>query len=398
MPLDFTFAEEHQLMRNAVRQMLAKHEHRKREWREMTHRDHKFNYELWAEFANIGLLGALVPEEYSGTNAGLVALTLAFEDICALGFSPSLMLVTCMDTACILKNGSEEMKRRIIPDVVAGKTILVFAVTEPDAGSNTFRIQTVAKREGDRYVMNGQKIFITGVEVADYMLVVARTTTREEVEAKKLPKSYGLSLFLVDPKSKGITKTPIPTVATEGVYQWQLFFEDVEVPAENLVGVEDQGAMAMFTSLNPERILVGAICCGMAEQAISMAVAYAKQRKVFRDTPIGAYQGVAHPLAEAKIQLEAAKLMTYRAAWAFDQGLDPGTVGSYSNQAKLLAADVALKAVDASLETHGGIGFAEETGLAQLWNGARVLKTAPLNREMILNYVAEQDLGLPRSY
>ena len=176
--------------------------------------------------------------------------------------------------------------------------------------------------------MNGQKIFITGVEVADYMLVVARTTTREEIDAKGMPKAFGLSLFLVDPKTKGITKTPIPTVATEGVYQWQLFFEDVEIPAENLVGVEDQGAMAMFNSLNPERILVGAICCGMAEQAIGMAVAYAKERKVFRDTPIGAYQGVAHPLAEAKIELEAAKLMTYRAAWAFDQGMEPQVVGS----------------------------------------------------------------------
>ena len=396
--MDFQLSEEHNMMRASVKQMLSKYEHRKKEWREMTHRDHKFNYELWNEFANLGLFGCLVPEEYGGNNSGLLALTLAFEDICALGFSPSLMLVTCMDTACILKNGSEEMKRRIIPGVLSGKTILVFAVTEPNAGSKTFRIETVAKRNGDSYVMNGQKIFITGVEVADYMLVVARTTTRDEVVAKNLPKSHGLSLFLVDPKSKGMTKTPIPTVATEGVYQWQLFFDNVEIPAENLVGVEDQGAMAMFTSLNPERILVGGICCGMAEQAITMAVNYAKERRVFKDTPIGAYQGVQHPLAEAKIHLEASRLMTYRAAWAFDQNLNPGIVGNYANQAKLLAADTALEAVDASLETHGGIGFAEETGLAQLWNGARVLKTAPLNREMILNYVAEQDLGLPRSY
>jgi alkylation response protein AidB-like acyl-CoA dehydrogenase len=396
--MDFDLTDEHQLMRTAVRQMLAKHEHKKREWREMTHKHRQFNYELWGEFANLGLLGALVPEEYGGNDSGLVALTLAFEDITALGFSPSLMLVTCMDTACILRNGSDEMKRKFIPGVVSGKTILVFAVTEPNAGSNTFRIETVARRDGDRYVLNGQKIFITGVEVADYMLVVARTTTREEVEKRNLPKSHGLSLFLVDPKSKGMTKTPIPTVATEGVMQWQLFFEDVEVPAENIVGEEDNGVIAMFNSLNPERILVGAICCGMAQQAIDMAVAYAKERRVFRDTPIGAYQGVAHPLAEAKIGLEAARLLTYRAAWAFDRGMNPAVVGSYSNQAKLTAADVALKAVDASLETHGGIGFAEETGLAQLWNGARVLKTAPLNREMILNYVAEQDLGLPRSY
>ena len=398
MSLDFELSEEHQLMRTAVKQMLAKHEHKKREWREMTHVRKEFNYELWAEFANIGLLGALVPEEYGGNDTGLLALTLAFEDITALGFSPSLMLVTCMDTACILRNGTDEMKRRVIPGVVEGKTILVFAVTEPNAGSNTFRIETVARRDGDRYVMNGQKIFITGVEVADYMLVVARTTTADECVQQGKPKSYGLSLFLVDPRSKGITKTPIPTVATEGVYQWQLFFEDVEIPAENLVGVENEGVIAMFNSLNPERILVGAICAGMAEQAITMAVKYAKERRVFKDTPIGAYQGVSHPLAESKILLEAARLLTYRAAWAFDQKMNPAIVGSYANHAKLLAADVALKAVDASIETHGGMGFAEETGLANLWNGARVLKTAPLNREMILNYVAEQDLGLPRSY
>ena len=396
--MDFALTEEHEMMRRSVKQMLAKYEHRKAEWREMTHRDHKFNYELWAEFANLGLFGCLVPEEYGGNGTGLMALTLAFEDITALGFSPSLMLVTCMDTACILRNGTEEMKRRIIPGVLEGKTILVFAVTEPNAGSNTFRIETVARRQGDRYLLNGQKIFITGVEVADYMLVVARTTTADECKEQGKPKSFGLSLFLVDPKTPGVTKTPIPTIATEGVYQWQLFFDNVEVPAENLVGEEDNGVMAMFNSLNPERILVAAICAGMAEQAIGKAVAYAKQRTVFKDTPIGAYQSIAHPLAEAKIGLEAVRLMTYRAATAFDQGMNPAVVGSYANQAKLLAADLAIKAIDAAIETHGGLGFADETGLGHMWSGARVLKTAPLSREMILNWVAEQDLGLPRSY
>ena len=305
--------------------MLSKYEHRKKEWREMTHRDHKFNYELWQEFANIGLLGCLVPEEYGGNNTGLLALTLAFEDICALGFSPSLMLVTCMDTACILKNGTEEMKRRIVPGVVSGKTILVFAVTEPNAGSNTFRIETVAKRDGDRYVMNGQKIFITGVEVADYMLVVARTTTRDGGRAQAAEVASASRSSSSTRSRRASTKTPIPTVATEGVYQWQLFFDNVEIPAENLVGVEDQGVMAMFNSLNPERILVGAICCGMAEQAIDMAVAYAKERRVFRTRPSAPTRASQHPLAEAKIQLEAARLMTYRAAWAFDQNLEPGS-------------------------------------------------------------------------
>ena len=176
-----------------------------------------------------------------------------------------------------------------------------------------------------------------------------------------------------------------------------LLDDDDRVRPVRGVGGEGGGLGPVFDGLNPERIMGAAIACGAGRRALEKAAAYANERVVWNG-PIGTHQGIAHPLAEAKIELEAARLMTYRAAWAFDAGLDPGVVGSYANQAKLLAADVALKAVDASLETHGGIGFAEETGLAQLWNGARVLKTAPLNREMILNYVAEQDLGLPRSY
>ncbi len=398
MALDFAPPEEERLIRDAVRSMLQKYVPRRQQIRHMLSEEGTFPQELWKDFAAVGLMGCLVPEAYGGTGAGLLALTYGFEEIVTQGFSPGLLLVTAMDSACIAKHGSEEVKQRILPAVADGGCTLCFAVTEPNAGTNTFRIETVARRKGDSYRISGQKVFITGVDQADYMLLVARTTTVDELKRQGKPKVFGLSLFLVETKSKGLSMQPIPIRASDGHRQFQLFFDDVEVPACNLIGEEDQGAFVMFNSLNPERILTAAICTGMTEQALKKAVDYAKGRSVFGDKPIGAYQAIAHPLAEVKVQLEAVKLLSYKAAWAYDQGQDPAQVGSLANMAKLLAADLAIRAADCAIEVHGGNGFSEEYGLIQLWNGARILKTAPVSREMILNFVAEQDLGLPRSY
>ena len=398
MPLDFTLADEHNLVRTSVRSMLQKYMPRRQEMREVARRERKFPEELWRDYAEVGLTGCLVPEEYGGNDMGLLALTLGFEEVCLQGFSPGLLLVQAMDSSCILKNGSDELKQRFLPGIADGSIKMCFAVTEPDAGTNTFRIQTSARRNGDNYLLNGQKMFISGVDACDYMLVVARTTPLDELEGLGKPKSHGLSLFIVDTAAKGIEKTPIPIALSEELTQYQLFFDNVEVPLENLVGQEDNGIMAMFNSLNPERILAAAICIGMAENALNKAVEYAKERKVFKDTPIGAYQAIAHPLAEVKIQLEAVKLITYKAAWAFDQGVNPAEVGTYANMAKLLAADLAIKAVDHAIETYGGLAFTDDVGLLASWSGARLFKTAPVSREMILNYVSEWNLGLPRSY
>ena len=397
MSLDFALSDEQKLVRTSVSEMLQPFIPRKKEFREMAAKG-QFPEELWQAFADVGLMGCLVPEEYGGNNMGLLALALGFEELTSQNFSPGLLLVTGMDSACILKNGTEEQKQRFLPKIADGSLKLCFAVTEPNAGTNTFRVETLARKNGDTYVINGQKTFITGVDIADYMLLVVRTTTLAELAEQGKPKSHGMSLFLVDTKSKGIEKTPIDIPLSDELNQFQLFFDDLEVPAENLLGKEDNGVMVMFNSLNPERILAATICTGMAEYALKKAVDYAKERKVFKDTPIGAYQSIAHPLAEVKIGLEAARLMAYKAAWAFDQGFEPMEVGTLANMAKFLAADLALKAVDHAIETHGGLGFAEETGLINLWSGARLLKTAPVSREMILNYVAEWDLGLPRSY
>jgi alkylation response protein AidB-like acyl-CoA dehydrogenase len=397
-PTNFALSEEHNLVRAAVKQMLSRFEGRREEFRELAIREKRFPQELWQGFADVGLMGCLVPEEYGGNGAGLLALTVGFEEITANAFSPGLLLVTAMDSACLLKNGSSELKQKFLPGIADGSLKFCFAITEPDAGTNTFRLKTMAKRDGDDYVLNGQKTFISGVDVADYMLVVARTTSAEELEAQGKPKSQGISLFVVDTKSEGIEKTPLKIGLSEELTQWHLFFDNMRVPADNLVGQEGNGVFAMFNSLNPERILAAAICAGMAEYALKKAVTYAQERKVFKDTPIGAYQSIAHPLAEVKINLEAVKLMTYRAAWAFDQGMNPAEVGTYANMAKFLGADLAIKAVDAAIETHGGMGFVEDTGLIGLWNGARLFKTAPVSREMLLNYVSEWNLGLPKSY
>jgi alkylation response protein AidB-like acyl-CoA dehydrogenase len=395
---NFDLSDEHKLIRTTVKQMLQQFVPRRQEFREQVSKTGMFPEELWQAFASVGLMGCLVPEEYGGNGMGLLALTLGFEEICTNGFSPGLLLVTGMDSACIVRNGTEEQKQRFLPKVADGSLKLIFAVTEPTAGTNTFNIQTTARKDGGSYIINGQKMFITGVDMADYMLLVARTTTFEELEQQGKGKSHGLSLFLVDAKSKGIEKQPIAIPLSEELRQYQLFFDNVEVPAENLLGQEDAGVMAMFNSLNPERILASAICIGIAQHALDKAVNYAKERKVFGDKPIGAYQAIAHPLAEVRVGLEACRLMAYRAAWAFDQGQDPLAVGTYANMAKFMAADLSIKAVDHAIETFGGLGFAEETGLISQWSGARLLKTAPVSREMILNYVAEWNLGLPRSY
>jgi alkylation response protein AidB-like acyl-CoA dehydrogenase len=393
-----TAEEQQQIIRTSLRSMLQKYEPRREEFREMVDKQGIFPEELWRDYASVGLMGCLVPEEYGGNGAGLLALTYGFEEMVSQGFFPGLLLVTAMDAACIVRNAPEEIKRDFLPKICDGSLKLCFALTEPNAGTNTFRIQTVAKRDGDVYRINGQKVFITGVDVADYMLLVARTTTVDELKEQGRSKVEGLSLFLVDTKTKGIEKTRLNIPLNEGLRQFQLFLDDVEVPANHLIGEEDQGALTMFNSLNPERILTGAICAGMTDAALRKAVAYAKERVVFGDKPIGSYQSIAHPLAEVRIMLEAVRMMTYKAAAAYDAGRPPAEVGSLANMAKFLGADMAIKAADVALEVHGGNGFSEEFGLIQLWNGARLLKTAPISREMILNFVAEQNLGLPRSY
>ncbi len=266
---------------------------------------------------------------------------------------------------------------------------MVFAITEPDAGSNSHRLATVASRDGGGWRIRGTKHFISGVDEADAILVVTRTGTDPASGRGRL------SLFIVDSEAPGLERTMIPLEIAAPEKQFVLFFDDVAVPGERLLGGEGDGLRQVFHGLNPERIIGAAGANGIARYALVRAAEYARQRSVWGG-PIGAHQGIAHPLASAKIEVELARLATQKAAWAHDQGRPDA--GETSNMAKYAAAEAALDALDAAIQAHGGNGFASEYGLADLWGMTRVLRTAPVSREMILNFVAEHSLGLPRSY
>lgn len=398
MSLSFSLSEENTMLVDALGEAMKPWTNeRKSELQDMVDNS-VFPEEMWQTFADIGLLGCLVPEAYGGTDVGLLPLALGFEKVAAMGISPNILLVTCMDSACLARNASEAIKEQYLPGIVSGQTKFCFAITEADAGTNSFNMKTSAKLEGDRYIINGSKTYISGVEIADYMLLVARTTPREDSEKTQMGQYHGLTLFVVPTKAPGIEKHLIPMGFNEGVGQYTLFFDNVEVPADQVVGEVDMGALVMFNSLNPERILAAAMCSGMSQYCLDVGAEYARERKVFRDTPIGAYQGIAHPLAACKAEHEAARLTMLKAAWAFDEHWEAAQVGSLANTAKLLNSESALHSVDVAMETLGGSAFTKEQGLLNLWNGARLLKTAPVSKEMILNFIAEWDLGLPKSY
>ena len=403
MPLDFQLSDEQQQVLAVAKKVLQRFAPRREEIKKMILKDQKFPEELWQAFAEAGFLGALIPEEFGGNASGLLTLTFAMEEMGAHGFGSALLVLTAMDTACIVRCASESMKKELLPQIASGKLKLCFAVTEPNAGTNTFRITTHAKKtsDGKHYRLNGEKTFITGANVADRMLLVVRTTTVEECKQQGMPKAFGLSLLLIDPKGKGVTLTPLPTRGIEGFTQFSVHFEDALVPVDCLIGEQDAGAVALFNSLNPERILAGALGVGMTRYLIGKSVDYALERKVFGEKPIGSHQAIQHPLADLQIEMEATRHLVYRAAWSFDQGpdkIDPSETGYYANCAKYKAAELAINAADRAIQTHGGSGFSEDVGIIYYWDTARLLRTAPISKEMILNYIAEHKLGLPRSY
>jgi alkylation response protein AidB-like acyl-CoA dehydrogenase len=345
--------------------------------------------ELWDALAEKGYLGVNLPEEWGGGGLGMSGLAAVGEEISASGNSLLLIVVSPAIVGSILaRHGTEEQKERWLRGIAAGTTKVAFAITEPDAGTNSHNLSTSLERRGARLVLSGQKTYISGVEHADAVLVVARS--RLEDGSLGLP-----SLAIVDVDAPGFTREAIPMPYLGPDYQWQLFFDGVEVEEERLIGGEHGGLGPVFDGLNPERIMGATIACGAGRRALDKAAAYARERNVW-GVPIGAHQGLAHPLAEAKIDLELARLMTQKAAALYDAGA-PGA-GESSNMAKYAAAEAAIACVDRAIQTHGGNGFALEYGLADMWWGVRLTRTAPVSREMILNYVAEHSLGLPKSY
>lgn len=346
--------------------------------------------ELWDELAAAGFVGILVPPEWGGGGAGMADLAIVLEEVMAgTGTLPAMMVVSAAVAGPLLaKHGSQAQKERWLRGMAEGTFKMAFAITEPDAGSNSHELRTTLRRDGDGYRLSGQKTFISGVETADAVLVIARM--RNEDGTLGLP-----TLVVVDVDAEGFTRQPIPMQYIAPERQWQLFFDDVAIDADRLIGGENGGLKAVFDGLNPERIAGAAACCGIGRRAIERAAEYARSREVW-GVPIGAHQGVAHPLAEAKIGLDLALLMTQKAAALHDAGA-PGA-GEAANIAKYSGAEAAIKAVDQAVQTHGGNGLTLEYGISDMWFFARLSRIAPVSREMILNYVAQHTLGLPKSY
>ncbi|NGO81337.1 acyl-CoA dehydrogenase [Streptomyces sp. YC504] len=346
--------------------------------------------ELWAEAAKLGYLGVNLPEEYGGGGGGIAELSIVLEELGAAG-SPLLMMVVspAICGTVIARFGTEEQKRQWLPGLADGTKTMAFGITEPDAGSNSHRITTTARRDGDGWILTGRKVFISGVDIADATLIVGRT---EDARTGKLKPC----LFIVPRDTEGFQRHVIDMEIQAAEKQFELVLDDVRLPADALVGDEDAGLLQLFAGLNPERIMTAAFAIGMGRYALARAIAYAKDRSVWK-APIGAHQAIAHPLAQAHIELELARLMMQKAAHLYDQGDDFGA-GEAANIAKYAAGEACVKAVDQAVHTLGGNGLTREYGLGSLVTAARVTRIAPVSREMILNFVSHQTLGLPKSY
>jgi alkylation response protein AidB-like acyl-CoA dehydrogenase len=345
---------------------------------------------LWAEAGKLGYLGVNLPEEYGGGGGGISELSIVLEESGAAGCPLLMMIVSPAICATVIARfGTDEQKRQWLPGLADGSLTMAFGITEPDAGSNSHRITTTARRDGDGWTLTGRKVFVSGVDIADATLIVGRTEDARTGSLKPC-------LFIVPRDAEGFGRSVIDMELQAQEKQFELVLDDVRLPADALVGEEDAGLLQLFAGLNPERIMTAAFAIGMGRYALTQAVEYAKTRQVWK-APIGAHQAIAHPLAQAHIELELAKLMMQKAAALYDAGDDIGA-GEAANMAKYAAGEVCVKAVDQAVHTLGGNGLTREYGLAKLIAAARVARIAPVSREMILNYVSHQSLGLPKSY
>ncbi|SDJ98608.1 acyl-CoA dehydrogenase [Cryobacterium sp. Sr8] len=383
--MDFSLSDEHADLKAAVASIV-------KPYGGAYYAEHSKNREpcdeVWQALGEAGLIGVNIPEAFGGGGAGMLELALVAEESAAQGVPLLLILVSAAISAEVITEfGTDDQRQAWLPGLADGTSKMAFAITEPDAGSNTHLISTTARRDGDDWVLSGSKYYISGVDESDAVLVVARTGRKDD--GKPL-----MSLFIVPVGTPGLDKTRIEMDVMLPEKQYTLFFDDVRVGADALVGEEGKGFEQVFHGLNPERITGAALCIGIARFALTQASKYASEREVW-GAPLGTHQGLAHPLAKASMETELAALMMRKAAWLHDQGLPAGEA---SNTAKYAAAEAALAAIDAAIQTMGGNGLAQEYGLLPYWGLARLLRIAPVSREMILNYIAQHSLGLPKSY
>jgi alkylation response protein AidB-like acyl-CoA dehydrogenase len=386
----FVETEEQQALRKAVAAMAANYG--ERYYLEKA-RAGEHTTELWSEAGKLGFIGVNLPEEYGGGGAGMYELSLVMEEMSANGCALLLMVVSpAINGTIISKFGTEEQKKRWIPGIADGSITMAFAITEPDAGSNSHRITTTARRDGSDWILSGQKVFISGIDQAQAVLVVGRTYKDGVAKSESLRPA----LFIVPTDTPGLSWTKIDMEIVSPENQFQLFLDELRLPADALVGSEDAAIAQLFAGLNPERIMGAASAVGMGRFAINKATEYVKTRQVWK-TPIGAHQGISHPLAQNHIEIELAKLMMQKAATLYDLGDDAGAAEA-ANMAKYAAGEASVRAVDQAVQSLGGNGLTKEYGIASVLTASRLARIAPVSREMILNFVAQTSLGLPRSY
>ena len=388
--MDFDLTEDQATIRAAVRELAGKFDDQY--WMEKD-ADHEFPTEFYDTFAKGGWLGMTTPEEYGGHGFGITEASILLEEVAASGAGmngASSMHLSIFGMHPVIKHGSEELKQRTLPGIVSGKLHVCFGVTEPGAGLDTTRITTFARRDGDHYVVNGRKVWISKAMESQKVLLLTRTTKLEDVKKK----TDGLTLFLTDIDRSRIDVRPIKKMGRNAISSNELFIDDLRIPVEDRVGEEGKGFKYILDGLNPERMLVAAEALGIGKAALCRATAYGNEREVF-GRPIGMNQGIQFPLADSLAHLDAAELVLRKATWLYDNGRP---CAREANTAKYLCADAGFQAADRALQTHGGMGYSEEYHVARYFREARLTRIAPLSQEMVLNYLGEHVLGLPRSY
>lgn len=388
--MDFADTDEHQLIRDSVRKLCTGFPDEY--WSEKDEA-HEFPWDFYNAMAAAGFVGIAIPEDYGGSGRGITEASIVLEEVAASGAAMngcSSLHLSIFGMHPVVKYGSEAMKQSYLPRVVSGDLHVAFGVTEPDAGTDTASLTTVAHRDGDHYLVKGRKVWTTKALDSERVLLLVRTKPKEQAARR----TDGLTLLLAELQRPEVTISAIPKTGRNAVASCEVVYDDLPVPVTDRVGDEGKGFRYLLDGLNAERILVASEALGIGRAALRRAVDYANERVVF-NRPIGQNQGVSFPLGEARIRLDAAELMIRKASWLLDNG-EP--CGAEANMAKWLAADAAFQAADQAMQTHGGFGYAKEYQVERYWREARLMRIAPISQEMILNYVTEHVLELPRSY
>lgn len=388
--MDFTLTEAQDLIRTQARELAAKFGDDY--WRERD-QAHEFPWAFYDAFAAAGWLGIIIPPEYGGSGLGITEASLLLEEVAASGAAmngATALHLTIFGLNPVIRHGSHELKQRVLPAAASGELHVAFSVTEPDAGSDTPSITTTARRDGDNWLLSGKKVWTSKAQEASKALVIARTTPLDQVKRR----TDGMSLFLADLDRDYVSIREIRKLGRHAVDSNEVFYDDLPVAARDLVGEEGRGFYHLLDGLNPERIVIAAEALGTGKVALKKAVEYAKNRVVF-GRPIGQNQGIQFPLADSYAKLAAAEMMIRKAAWLYDNGQP---CGAEANMAKYLASEFGFEAADRALQTHGGFGYATEFDVERYWREVRVMRIAPVTQEMVLNFIGQHELGLPRSY